>query len=433
MRDPAAPIDHVPGDATGLALPAHPAALEAAGAAWLTQAFRAFGALDPAGEVAQIARIAACPGGSTGQKLFLDVVYRGADPTLPTALFVKFSRDFTDPRRDDPGRWEMESEARFAAVAARPGFPIAVPRPLFADYHHASGTGIIVTERVGFGTGAIEPHRRKCLDHLHTPDPLPYYRTIVVALARLAGAHKAGRLGADIDALFPFDRERFGGDPILATADQLAATVAAARNFTFAHPRLVPDDLRDAAFWDRVARDAQRIRTHEPAIRAFLVSDPDFIALCHWNAHIDNAWFERDPEGTLRCGLIDWGRVGQITLGAVLWGALSAAPHVIWDEHLDALLACFTAEYHAGGGPRIAPDALEQHLLLHIAEIGVARVLAFPEVVLFRLPQAAGATGPRDPLFETCDPARNSLHILTVFLNLWRRRDFGRALDLLTG
>ena len=29
------------------------------------------------------------------------------------------------------------------------------------------------------------------------------------------------------------------------------------------------------------------------------------IALCHWNANIDNAWFWREPDGALRCGLID--------------------------------------------------------------------------------------------------------------------------------
>jgi hypothetical protein len=63
--------------------------------------------------------------------------------------------------------------------------------------------------------------------------------------------------------------------------------------------------------------------------------------------------------------------------------------------------------------------------------MGVARVLSFPEVVLFRLPQAATAAGPHDPIFLRSDPARNCLHVYTVFLNLWRTRDFGASLDWL--
>jgi hypothetical protein len=63
--------------------------------------------------------------------------------------------------------------------------------------------------------------------------------------------------------------------------------------------------------------------------------------------------------------------------------------------------------------------------------MGVTRVLSFPEVVLFRLPEAATATGPHDTIFRRSDPARNCLHIYTVFLNLWRTRDFGASLDWL--
>ena len=48
----------------------------------------------------------------------------------------------------------------------------------------------MITERVPYGEGAIEPHRRKCLDHLTMPDPLPYYRQVVTALARLCATYR---------------------------------------------------------------------------------------------------------------------------------------------------------------------------------------------------------------------------------------------------
>src|SRR3546814_6617522 len=47
-------------------------------------------------------------------------------------------------------------------------------------------------------------------------------------------------------------------------------------------------------FITRFEQEAQRFLEHETAIKCFLHADPKFIALCHWNAHIDNAWFWRD-------------------------------------------------------------------------------------------------------------------------------------------
>ena len=110
---------------------------------------------------------------------------------------------------------------------------------------------------------------------------------------------------------------------------------------------------------------------------------------------------------------------------------ISAAHHSIWDDHLGELLETFVREYRGNGGPAITAEELEFHLTLHMAAMGVARVLAFPEVVMFRLPGCIDATGPLDPMFEPVDPARNSLHIYTVFLKFWLKHDFGRAVDRL--
>jgi hypothetical protein len=422
-------IDHVRGDESGLDIPAHAEALAAVGPDWLTDAFRAFGSLGGDNRVTAIRRLETCPGGSTGAKLFLTLDYARDEPGLPRELFVKFSRDFADKRRDH-GRWEMADEARFAWIARLPGFPIDVPTPLFADYHQASGTGLIVTGLVPFGKGAVEPQHRKCADQ-GLADPLAYYRALVTALARLAAADKAGRLAADIDRRFPYDPGRGSSDPIRIDATQLRATVERARGFVADHPRLFPEELRDPGLFDRIAADAARILEGEAAIQAWLQADPEQIALCHWNAHIDNAWFWRDAAGALHCGLIDWGRVGRMTLASALWGCLSAAHHSVWDDHLDDLIALFAAEYRAHGGPAVDPAAIEARLMLHIATMGVGRILAFPEVILYRLPEAAGASGPFDPVFLRNDTARTCLHVFTVLLKLWQRRGFGARLDAL--
>lgn len=423
-------LDRVRGDATGLDLPAHVAAFHEGGEAWLTAAFRTFGSIGPDNSVVRIVSLEPCPGGSTGHKFFLTVEYAQAEPGLHSDLFLKFSRDFDDARRDWQ-RTEMASEARFVVLSRLPGFPIRVPVGYFADYEEATGTGVVITERVPFGEGAIEPHRRKCLDHLTMDDPLPYYRAVVTALARLAAAHKSGGLAPDIATRFPWDPVEGSADPIRYNTEELAAELE--RCFAFAQrcPQLLPEEVRTPEFMAKMERDAWTIRNNEEAIQRYLTGNPAMIALCHWNAHIDNVWFSRNADDGLHCGLIDWGRVGQITLGSALWGGLSAAHHDIWDFHLRDLLELFVHEYHEHGGPRITVAELEFHLALHMATMGVARVLAFPEIVEFRLPDCVNADGPLDPMFHAVDPARNCRQVYVNFLQHWRRMDFGACVDRL--
>ena len=135
-------------------------------------------------------------GGSTGRKALLSVDYARPEPALPTELFVKFSRDLDDPLRD-VGRTQMQPEVRFAELARRPGFPITVPGTVFADYHAGTGTGILITERIPFGSNGVEPQHHKCLDY-EMPDRLEHYRTLVSSLCP-AGRLASGRAAADAD------------------------------------------------------------------------------------------------------------------------------------------------------------------------------------------------------------------------------------------
>lgn len=428
MAEDAAAI--VRGDVTGLAIPAHADALRAGGATLLSTAFQAFGSLDPGTRVARITRFENCPGGSTGQKLFLSVEYDPPAPQLHGDLFVKFSRDFSDPLRDR-GRFEMASEVRFAALSRLADFPVSVPRAYYADYHQESGTGVLITQRIPFGVGGIEPQHQKCLDH-ELADPASYYRAIVTALARLAGAHKGGRLRADVDVQFPFDPQAAAAaDRIRYDERQLRELVTAYAEFATKYPQLLPASIRAPGFVSALERDACRFLAHEATIKQFLQSNHDLVALCHWNAHIDNAWFWRDAAGALQCGLIDWGRVRQMNVAYALWGSLSGASLEVWDRHLQEFLELFAGEFHAHGGPRLDVEELKLNLQLYIATMGLAWMLEAPARILFRLPEAAGASGPRDPVFRRSETARNQLHIFTVFLHLWQTQDFGASLDRL--
>lgn len=418
----------VRGDASGLSIPASPEALCEGGAGFLTDAFHASGALPLDNSVARIVAFADCPGGSTGRKLFLTVVYDRPGTDLPTELFAKFSRDFDDPIRDR-GKDQMAGEVKLAALSRTRGFPIAVPACLFADHHAESQTGLLITERVAFGEGAVERHYDKCLDH-EMPAPLEHYQALVRALARLSGAHKAGRLAGDVDALFPFDRAVAEvGDPIRYDARQIGNRLSRWGAFAARHPGLVPMALADPAFIDLLKDQAPRFLAHEPAIKRFLHADPDLIALCHWNANVDNAWFWRDEDGALQCGLMDWGRVGQMNVALALWGALSAAEPDMLDAHLDDLLALFAAEHRAQGGPALDVATLGRRLDLFVAVMGLAWLLDAPALIEAWVPELDTVHDRHDPRLRDNEAARTQLHMATNFLNLWRTRDFGAALD----
>ena len=427
MLDPE-PLDFVRGDTTHLAIPAHGKALRTAGEAFLTDALRKFGSISPRNRITRITRFEPFRGGNSGEKVLLTVEYLHPEPGLDAELFVKFSRDFTDAFRDRR-RHELEAEVRLAVLSRLPAFPIPVPTAYFADFHQESGTGMLITQRIAFGRGHIEPLHPKCRDH-ELSEPLAYYRAIVSTLARLAAAHKSGLLSPQVDAYFPFDAGKAtADDPIPWDERQLRDRVTRIGQFARSCPQLLPAQVATPSFIARLEHDAVRFLRHEATIKRFLHADRDFIALCHYNANIDNAWFWRDASGSLGCGLLDWGRVRQMNVAYALWGSLCGAGLDIWDHHLDELLALFTAELHANGGPRLDVAELELHLDFYVATMGLATLIEAPTLVLSRLPEAAGARGTLDPVFLKDDVARGFLHVFTGFLHLWQRHDFGAGLD----
>ena len=327
------PEDHrwVTGDQSGLAFPADPASLRDGGARFLTDAFRASGILTDGNAVTGITNFAEVRGGSTGRKVMLSVEYDVAAPGLHAELFVKFSRDLDNPVRDR-GKTQMEPEVRFASLSRAPGFPIAVPSVLFGDYHRRSGTGILITERIRFGDNGIERQYHKCLDY-EMPEPLEHYRALLSALARLAGTHRSGRLPAAQTAHFPLDVQAATvGERAPLSGEKLERRVNELAEFTETHPGLLPANVGSPEFLGRLRDDVLRLAHHEHTVTSQLADDADYVALCHWNANIDNAWFWRDTDDVLHCGLMDWGCVSQMNLGMAIWGAMSAAETELWDN-----------------------------------------------------------------------------------------------------
>ncbi|MCJ2179196.1 hypothetical protein [Novosphingobium album (ex Hu et al. 2023)] len=416
------------GDTTGILMPASAEDLRAAPEQFLTRAMQAYGTLSADNRVVSADRFEIFAGGNSGQKALLDVTYARAEAGLPRRLFAKFSRDFADPFRDRR-RAELDGEVRLAALSRLPAFPLAVPRAVFGDFEAKSGTGLLITERIAFGEGAIEPLHEKCMDHL-LPDPLAYYRVLVSAQARLAAAQHRGALSPEVEALFPYDREAAQADlPIAYGPEELRAKVAALGTFLAQHPQLFPETLTDPAFPARLEAEALAILQHEGAVRRFFHADPRFVALCHWNANIDNAWFWRESGGTLHCGLLDWGMVRPMNLATGLWGGLSASPIRFLQAELDGLLDHYRSELAAHGGPDLTAGLLDLHFDLSLAITGLALMMDLPALITARMPDIGHAQGPFDPLLRRDKVVEGFLLVSTNFLHLWALRGFGGSLQ----
>ncbi len=411
-----------------LPIPAHSAALRDGGEQFLTAAFQSSGALAQNNRVTRITQFEECAGGSTGRKLLLAVEYEKEAAGLHRELFVKFSRDFDDPIRDR-GRSQMELEVRFAQLSCAREFPIAVPVCYFADYHAESGTGVLITQRIAYGIGDIERHYGKCLDH-EMPDALAHYRALLKAVARLAGAHKAGRLPADVSGQFPFEPGKAAvAERAPYTAKQLQNRVARLSAFAAAYPDVLPANVRAPDFLARLHEQVARFADHEQMIHDDLSRNPDHIALCHWNANVDNAWFWRNADGQLECGLMDWGCVSQMNVAMAIWGAMSGAETALWDTHFDELLDLFITEFEARGGPALDVVVLRRQLMLYIAIMGLTWLLDAPPYIQQQVPDLAQVQSRFDTRITGNEIARTQLRMLTNFLNLWETRDFGRILD----
>lgn len=338
-------------------------------------------------------------------------------------LFVKFSRNYDDALWDS-GRTQMVSEVAVAVLSRSPDFPVPVPAVLFADVDPETHTGLIVTECIPYGRDGVEPHHVKCMDYV-VPDQVGHYEAILRGLARLSGAHRAGRLSPAVERAFPYDRERasagFGRqvpeEKIVQWADRLF-------DFADRYPRLFPEDLRTAGFREQVLADIPDVLAAGDRIRKVLHGNPDFIAFAHWNANIDNCWFRRGPDGRLEAGFLDWANAGQLSVAQSISGAISGAEPFVWDEHLDHLLSVFIDEYAASGGPRLDLDEVRLHILL-MAASGLPHSLGAPVAIAREVEDIGALEGPRDPRFSRHENARIQLHVASRTLHLWRTRRLG--------
>jgi hypothetical protein len=266
------------------------------------------------------------------------------------------------------------------------------------------------------------------------PEPLDHYRAIMTALARLAGTHRSGRLPEQLTQQFPVDMQAATvDDRVPLSTEKLHWRLIRLAEFTQTHPALLPPNVRSPRFISRLLDEAPRLLAHEPALWRHLADHPDYIALCHWNANVDNAWFWRDAENRLQCGLMDWGCVSQMNMAMAIWGAMSGAETDMWNNHLHHLLQIFVAEVRCSGGPQLSAGELRAQIVLYAAMMGVNWLLEVPALIRARFGDAAKRMSRTDAHIRDDEAVRAPLQMLANVLNLWATHPVGQLLDGLSG
>lgn len=258
-----------------------------------------------------------------------------------------------------------------------------------------------------------------------------------------AVAEKAQRLGVPLVPVYAVDElpslpqyrhRRFFRDvthPVLGSAAYPTVPYLLSESPAEIVCCLMPDNVRSPEFLDRLAVEAPQVLQGESAIWSHLTDAKDYLALSHWNANVDNAWFWTE-DGLLRCGLMDWGCVTQLNVAMAIWGAMSGAETELWDNHFDEFLALFCDEVHSSGGPKLDPAQLERQVLLYAALMGITWLFNVPALIRAKVPDDGADTQRTHPAIKDDEGVRAPLQMLTNVLNLWESRDLSKALSELT-
>jgi crotonobetainyl-CoA:carnitine CoA-transferase CaiB-like acyl-CoA transferase len=258
-----------------------------------------------------------------------------------------------------------------------------------------------------------------------------------------AVAEKAQRLGVPLVPVYAVDElpslpqyrhRRFFRDvthPVLGSAAYPTVPYLLSESPAEIVCCLMPDNVRSPEFLDRLAVEAPQVLQRESAIWGHLTDAKDYLALSHWNANVDNAWFWTE-DGLLRCGLMDWGCVTQLNVAMAIWGAMSGAETELWDNHFDEFLALFCDEVHSSGGPKLDPAQLERQVLLYAALMGITWLFNVPALIRAKVPDDGADTQRTHSAIKDDEGVRAPLQMLTNVLNLWESRDLSKALSELT-
>lgn len=432
----------------GLRIPYTLEMIQRYGAEFLTKAFHAAATLPRNNSVTKLT-VTPFVGGSMSLKCFLTVEYANPDPNLHTELFVKYPFAAGTPH-EQKERWVSRfvmnndgPEIDFARILSS-GAPIKCPKYYFGDLCIETGTALLITEKLplpgpsdDFGPFELEAIPYKSVDYL-LDEPEQYYDAMTRNIACLAGWGKSGRLGRDIEKVFP--------PP--ATPPLWMSTASRVETFLEFIYRvgtcLVPEEIvgphgevnPDAWFVRTLRQVLPEVEKAQAAISEYLLADPNYGGFTHQNMNTDNAMFWRDEAGRVCSGFIDWGRFKRDNFARALSsGYMCCDLCEVVQLSDEAWIRSFIDALAESGGPRLDFNVFWEHYMLAWLLQGLAAV---------DLPRQLFLTGSsymtpdgwlkipsyKDPrIFRLPNYNNGMVAILRNFVYYWKCRDLASFWD----
>merc|ERR1711862_585064 len=101
---------------------------------------------------------------------------------------------------------------------------------------------------------------------------------------------------------------------------------------------------------DKFVAEASEMSSYCNEMDFYMYSIPEYFALVHPNAQVDNAFYWKDMAGGVQCGLLDWGGVNLGNIPTCLGNGWMGAEPEVMEEHEDQLVKLFVAEYEKATG-----------------------------------------------------------------------------------
>lgn len=408
-----------PGAIYGLEFPWNEATLERMGPEWLTKAFHTVGSMDKDNKVTKIIlekKIKVTTGNNGGKFLF-EVRYAKPDPDLHTKLFAKVPFPYEGVTKNDRLSSSVNKQpAELYEINAyrylEATLPMKTPRFYFGDISNTTSNWILITERIDFfdfdGNNfgkpsgeiprplppfVIEGPYDKCIDTGNLRgDHEEYYLLLTRVGAKMAGLAKSGQMGSEELLMTSFracpdhnNPALWGMNPVAASGEPpqhcLTKVNMGIEMFSDWARAIFPPYVCTDAFKSKFRTTMLTLNAYAAEVGYWMHMNNDYTALGHMNLNVDNAYFWRDADGKLDCGVFDWGGMGTSSYGVKLWWFYYCMDYEVLAAGLPKFCQTFCEEYKSNGGPELDPEELRKMIIISGINQMPGLVAAVPQII----------------------------------------------------
>merc|ERR1711988_479311 len=135
---------------------------------------------------------------------------------------------------------------------------------------------------------------------------------------------------------------------------QVQAKLKNAINFITGTGKAVfPEWARTENYTKKFNEVMMKVNAYTAEMNYWMHMNHDYTALGHMNLNVDNAYFWRDTDGQLDCGVFDWGGMGSSSYGGKLWWWYYCMDYDVFAKSITKFLETFCEDYQAAGGPAL--------------------------------------------------------------------------------